>query len=362
MSDSTLTDPIDLSIIWSNESGFDNVRRLKFTRKFNDSIKETKILTRAADFENGYFNNNRDGLSISFMIERNTANIGIHKLNMYYSMSDSGELWFDLIGKTLIQNITTEHVQQNFDELAGKSLAFSPTFEDGTGFVSGISGERLKYKIKNKLDVFLFDESPLEFVTGSDDAFVIRKENQYLSVGTTGEISWVDVYESATPLYRISMTMQDGVELKLIMNGKTTDDLLLYKSSANEPAKFIRFENITEYGKAHMRILDISTAKYEIPSGYKEINYDSQNYRGDYNEDACYHFGNCINDASCKGFAIVAPETERRYVCSPRTGYPDRINCSYQDVTTRNGGCVTYHGDGDNKAAMRPKEIVYNEF
>jgi hypothetical protein len=40
------------------------------------------------------------------------------------------------------------------------------------------------------------------------------------------------------------------------MNGKTTDDLLLYKSSANEPAKFISFENITEYGKAHMRIID----------------------------------------------------------------------------------------------------------
>jgi len=307
MSDSTLTDPIDLSIIWSNESGFDNVRRLKFTRKFNDSIKETKILTRAADFENGYFNNNRDGLSISFMIERNTANIGIHKLNMYYSMSDSGELWFDLIGKTLIQNITTEHVQQNFDELAGKSLAFSPTFEDGTGFVSGISGERLKYKIKNKLDVFLFDESPLEFVTGSDDAFVIRKENQYLSVGTTGEISWVDVYESATPLYRISMTMQDGTELKLIMNGKTTDDLLLYKSSANEPAKFIRFENITEQEKAHMRIFD-DPIKYTISNnvqnlymgGSIQLYLDGIKAR---NKEDCE--AACINTPSCMGIKHV---------------------------------------------------------
>lgn len=268
MSDSTPTDPIDLSIVWSNESGFDNVRRLKFTRKFNNSTVETKILTRATDFEDGYFNNNQDGLSISFMIERNTANIGIHKLNMYYSMSDSGELWFDLIGKTLIQNITAEHVQQNFDELVGQSLAFSPTFEDTSGFVSGISGERLTYTIVNKLDVSLFDESPLEFVTGSGDAFVIRKDNQYLSVGTTGEISWVDVYESATPLYRVSMTMQDGVELKLIMNGKTTDDLLLYKSSANEPAKFIRFENITEQEKAHTRI---------IKADYSEFTYESQN-------------------------------------------------------------------------------------
>ena len=301
MSDSTPTDPIDLSIVWSNESGFDNVRRLKFTRKFNNSTEETKILTRATDFEDGYFNNNQDGLSISFMIERNTANIGIHKLNMYYSMSDSGELWFDLIGKTLIQNITAEHVQQNFDELVGQSLAFSPTFEDTSGFVSGISGERLTYTIVNKLDVSLFDESPLEFVTGSGDAFVIRKDNQYLSVGTTGEISWVDVYESATPLYRVSMTMQDGVELKLIMNGKTTDDLLLYKSSANEPAKFIRFENITEQEKAHMRIISESTYVYELRKpilGGSWRSWDVSSSHDKYG--ACREI--CSSDRTCTSF------------------------------------------------------------
>jgi hypothetical protein len=108
-------------------------------------------------------------------------------------------------------------------------------------------------------------------------------------------------------LYRVSMTMQDGVELKLIMNGKTTDDLLLYKSSVNEPAKFIRFENITEQEKAHMRIIkaDYSEFTYEFQNPVLGGSWISQDVpwaaRGRDETGACRDI--CSRDRTCTGFA-----------------------------------------------------------
>lgn len=246
--------PLLLSINWSNKTGFDNVKRLRFEHIFNN-IAEHTIFDRAQ--YGRFFQNNAQNLSFSYIVERKLSNVGKHSFKIFYSFLSEGDGWFNLLGgKTLTTEITRDHIGTDFNSIEGRKLLLKPNFEDNSGFETVITGEVIKYTIVNKgLDIFGFN---VEFVM-DNDTFYMRRGGEYMKVGLNGAIEYTRIFGDAQKFYRISMPKPDDT----IINGIATSNdpgkasFLFRDTSESEPI-FKSLVYILDHSKINMEVYETS--------------------------------------------------------------------------------------------------------
>lgn len=384
---SGITAPIQLTLGWSNQGGFDRVLRLKIEHTFKGNIIEQKIIERSE--QSNFFENNVSGLTTSFEIERLQNNVGKHSFKMFYSFTTSGDLWIDLLaGKVLTAVITQEHIGLDFNTEAGQKLSFAPTFEDATSFDTSVTGEVLKYSILNDgVDIF---DTPVEFfMRSTDNGFYIRKEGGvYLMVGSNGSISDTPDVASATPLYRGMMTLQSDV-VKIISTAESPSDsnfrvLYVDKTDLGGPGipKFVDISNVDDFIKINMLVRDLNS-KTPYMSGEGTINYgttkvnrfeinkserttslwDLKNNENIALDARCKQ--ECINEPSCKGISTKpydksSVRQQRSPYCYSSTG-----SCPMETVYFHTGEqtCTLYNNDGTNNENVKSvKKFNYTEF
>ena len=383
---SGITEPIELTLNWSNQNGFDRVLRLKIEHRFKGNIIEQKIIDRSE--QSNFFQNNVSGLTASFEIERLQNNVGKHSFKMFYSFTSSGDLWIDLLGgKVLTADITREHIGLDFSSEQGERLSFKPTFEDASTFDTAVTGEVLKYSILND-DIDIFD-TPIEFfMRSTDNGFYIRKEGGvYLTVGSDGSISDTTDITNATPLYRGMLTVTEGNVIKIISTNESPSDTsfrVLYteKTDLGGPGipKFITISNVDSFDKINMVVRDLSS-KTPYMSGEEQINFGTTDIRRfrinqsdrDVNsqnlknreitalDNRCKQ--ECINEPSCKGISTKSYDTSsERQLRSP---FCYGTGCPMETVYYHTGDqtCTLYNNDGSkNETAKYVKKYNYTEF
>jgi len=246
--------PLLLSINWSNKTGFDNVKRLRFQHIFNNTADDT-IFDRK---QHGiFFQNNAKNLSFSYLIERKMSNVGKHSFKIFYSFLSEGDTWFNLLGgKTLVAQITQDHIGTNFDSIKGQKLLLKPDFEDTSGFKVDVLGEVFKYTIvNNHSDIFGFG---VEFVL-SGEGFYIRKDGKYMSVDQNGHIKFTQTLEDAQKFYRVSMSKPN----ETVINGIATSTdagkaLFLFRDTIESEPIFKSLVYVLDYSKINMEVYETS--------------------------------------------------------------------------------------------------------
>ena len=119
----SLSKNVDISIKWSNQSGFENINELIFKRYVDTTAKATKTLNRATDAK--YFKTFEKDLVVSFPgSELNYSVIGVNKIKIFYKNNNvETELT-----PTSMQGVTvsSEDLTQTLDSIAPVVVVYKP--------------------------------------------------------------------------------------------------------------------------------------------------------------------------------------------------------------------------------------------